>query len=289
MLQPIATDTATPADLRQATALLQEGFPERPALFWSQTVDRLHGQAGQALDSAPWGQFLVHQGQPVGILLTLGSWRRPTGLPAHRVVNLSSWYVQPLHRWQAGRMLGRLLAEPDTTFTDLTPTPAVQRMLPRLGMQPVNCGTLIHPLPRHLLRRPASPAASVQALPPSHCGQAHGLPPGLLQAHTRLGCLALHLHDDEGTQLLVLRPIRLRGVPGALLVYAESQRRWRAQLGLLARHLLRQGLVFLESDQRPGDCTRGAIVRPRSVWWSKGRCFADRTDLLGSELCLLPH
>lgn len=285
MLQPIATA----ADLRHATALLQEGFPERAPTFWVHTVARLQAQAGQALDQQPWGQFLLHQGQPVGILLTLGSWRHPAAQPAYRVVNLSSWYVQMPHRWQAARMLGRLLADPDTTYTDLTPSPSVQRMLPHVGMVPVNSGVLLHLLPQHLLRCPGRPDASLRPLPAGHCSSAHGLPPQLLQAHLALGCLALLLQDDEGTQLLVLRPIRLRGLPAALVVFAESQRRWRAQLGLLARHLLRRGLLCLVSDQRPGDCTRGAVVRPRSVWFAKGRCFADRTDLLGSELCLLPH
>lgn len=284
MLQPIATT----ADLRHATALLQEGFPERTPAFWAHTVDRLQAQAGQALDQQPWGQFLLHQGQPVGILLTLGSWRHPPGQAAYRVVNLSSWYVQGPHRWQAARMLGRLLADANTTYTDLTPTPSVQRMLPHLGMAAVNHGVLVHLLPQHLLRCPSRPAASLRPWPAGHCSAAHGLPPPLLQAHLQLGCRALLLQDDEGTQLLVLRPIRLRGLPGALLVFAESQRRWRAQLGLLARHLLRHGLLFLVSDHRPGDCTRGALVRPRSVWFAKGRGFADRTDLLGSELCLLP-
>lgn len=288
MLQPITT----PADLRHAAALLREGFPERSASFWDLTLARMQAlrQAAAGLPQiAPLGQFLVHQGRPVGVLLTLGSLRQPANGASHPMVNLSSWYIQAPHRWQAGRMLGRVLADANTTFTDLTPTPNVQRMLPRLGMHPVNQGLQVHPLLCQALRPSGAPAAWLERLPPEACGQAHGLPPGLLQAHAQLGCLALRLHDDEGSQLLVLRRTRLRGLPAARLVFAESHRRWRPHLGQLARHLLRQGLVFLVSDHRPGDDARGAWVRPRGVWFAKGRCFADRTDALGSELCLMPH
>ena len=202
------------------------------------------------------------------------------------MVNLSSWYIRAPERWRATMMLRRLLANPQAVYTDLTPTANVRRMLPLVGLNPVNDGVLIDLLPQHALR--PSRGGRLQPLPPGSTLGGHPPPAELLESHRALGCLPLVLHDQQGSQLLVVQRTRVRGLPAAKLVYADSNRRWRDQLGLLARHLLRLGIVCLVSDRRPGMRTAGAIFRPRDIWYSRGDPFEDRTDLLGSELCLLP-
>ena len=108
-----------------AAALLAEGFPERSRAFWSHGLGRLARHAGNASCGVPLGALWLSDGEPVGVALTPASPRtRPDGSP-RPVVNLSSWYVRPPHRWRAPLMLRALLRDPRATYVDLTPSPPV--------------------------------------------------------------------------------------------------------------------------------------------------------------------
>jgi hypothetical protein len=177
------------------------------------------------------------------------------------------------------------------TVAQVLATSQVMQVLDQLdqelvGLAPVNDGVLIDLLPQHALR--PCRGARLQPLPPGASLDGHPPPAELLESHRALGCLPMVLHDAQGSQLLVVQRTRVRGLPAAKLVYADSNQRWRQQLGLLARHLLAQGMLCLVSDRRPGMQASGAIFRPRDIWFCRGDGFEDRTDLLGSELCLLP-
>lgn len=280
MLEPVTT-----ADLPLATQLLTEGFPERSSTFWELSLARLRQHGGNAAAGVPWGQILLERGQPVGIALTPASVRHRNGHP-QLLINLSSWYVRPSHRWRALLMLRRLVANRQATYTDFTPTPTVQRILPLVGLKAINRGLLIDCLPLHAWR--GATGGEVQPLPPGADLAGFAPPAELIESHRALGCQPLLLHDAQGSQLLVLQRSTVRGLPAARVVYADSNQRWRRQLGPLARHLLRQGTVCLVSDSRGGPRPAGALFRPRDIWFSRGDDFEDRTDLLGSELCLLP-
>lgn len=280
MLQPVTT-----SDLPLAIQLLTEGFPERSTAFWETSLSRLRCHGGNAMANVPWGQFLLERGQPVGIALTPASVRQRDG-QSQLLINLSSWYVRPSHRWRALLMLRRLVSNKKATYTDLTPTPTVQRLLPLVGLKAVNRGLLIDFLALHAWR--GAPGAELE---PLHAGadvSGFAPPAELIESHRALGCQPLLLHDAQGSQLLVLQRTSVRGLPAARVVYADSNQRWRRQLGLLSRHLLGQGIWCLVSDSRADRRPPGALFRPRDIWFSRGDDFEDRTDLLGSELCLLP-
>jgi hypothetical protein len=283
MLHPLAN-----SDLAIAARLLQEGFPQRPRHFWREGLDRLRQHPGNAMAAQPLGFLLLAGAEPVGVALTPASVRHPAEGNRVRWVNLSSWYIRPAHRWRAGQMLRGLFSDPATVYTDLTPTADVRRLLPLFGLQGMNHGAVVDLLPCHAAR--AAMGARVRALPVGAEWPDAGLPEGLLDAHRELDCLPFIVSGPQGQHLVVVRRKRLRGLPAARVVFAQSNAALRRHLGAVARHLLGRGVVCLESDWRAEPLsTPGAWVRKRDLWFARGDRFDDRTDLLSSELCLFDH
>lgn len=279
MLRPVTAE-----DFGTAARLLAEGFPERGETFWASALDRLGAFGGNAEAGVPFGQFLIAAGAPAGILLTPAGLRPAPGGGTRRLVNLSSWYVRAEQRWRAPMMLKAMTSDPDTVYVDLTPTPQVRRMIEVLGMVPVNRGVIVRP-------------TAVAALAPARGAQARVLPPGaappagapggdLLDRHRALGCLPVVLSDETGEGLAVFRRSRVRGLPAAEIVYADSHRRIARALGPLSRLLLGRGFAILLTECRSEAEAASRLFRPRNVWFAKGDAFEDRTDHLGTEVCL---
>lgn len=276
------------SDARTATALLREGFPQRSPRFWAEALARLARHPGNRLADQPLGYLLWDASEPVGVALTVGCVRVGQDGGRVRRVNVSSWYIRATHRWRAGLMLRRLFADPHTVYTDLTPTPEVRRILPAFGLQAMNRGVQIDLLPSHLGR--AWRTRRAQVLPEGRDWLACGLSAEVLDAHRALGCLPLLLPHAQGDDLVVVRPKRLRGVPAARVVFAQSNARLAEGLAALAPPLLARGMLCLESDCRaPQDRASRGWFRPRDVWFARGDAFEDRTDHLSSEICLFDH
>lgn len=267
-----------------ALALLCEGFPERSPAFWEAGLQRLQKHGGNHEAGYPFGFLLMEGEKAVGIALTPASLRHQGDGNRQTVVNMSSWYVQPAHRWRAGIMLKTIFADKSVVFTDLTPTEDVQKMLPVFGFRAVNKGILFHALPFALF---GSWSARVSLLQETVALPSSSLSSGTVQAHRHLGCRMLRMEGSAGPQLVIYRPIRHRGVPGAHLIYAESDAALAAGFGALARHLLAQGLLFLITDCRDEAASRAWNFRPRGIWFARPDIFEDRTDFVGSELCIL--
>jgi hypothetical protein len=296
-------------DFDTAVALLCEGFPTRNAAFWQAALARLKRYGGNAQADYPIGFFMLDAGQPVGLALTPASLRLHADGSQHCVVNISSWYVREPFRWRAGFMLRGLMADPQHTYTDLTATPELQKVLPKVGMRPLNGGIALHLLP--LLALSASTGATVQALQPGSawpdpaCEPVSrlGPPREMIEIHRELGCLPLLLRapalGTTGTSaphrleqaLVILRHIRVRNVPAVQLVYAEDRAWVLRHLGALARWLLPRGRMLLACEAAGPRSTATALFRPREVWFVKGQDpdLDRRTDVFGSELCLIHH
>lgn len=292
-------------DFDTAVALLCEGFPTRSAAFWQAGLARLKRYGGNVQAEYPFGFFMVDAGQPVGLALTPASLRLQADGKHRCVVNISSWYVREPFRWRAGFMLRGLMANPDHTYTDLTATPELQAILPKVGMRPINPGIALHLLPLLALRR--STGATVEELQPSSawpdpaCEPVFrlGPPRHLIEAHRELGCLPLLLRapllGDTDAQvagrlqqaLVILRHTRVRGLPAVQLTYAED-RPWVLQhRGALARWLLARGRTLLLCEANQARSSATALFRPREVWFVKGEHLDQRTDVFASELCLI--
>jgi hypothetical protein len=272
-------------DFSEAAALLHEGFPHRPQAFWAAVLNRLLDWGGNAQAEHPLGFLMTHDQRAVGIALTPASLRRRADGSQQRIVNLSSWYVRPEFRWRAGLMLRGILSDEHTIYTDLTPTPEVQRLLPMLGLQPMNRGVAIHLLP--LLGLHPARGASLRELAPGERWPHAGPSTELLEAHRSFGCLPLVLCTPGREHLVVVQRSRLRGLPAARLVYADSQQLLLRHAGVLARHLVARGLLLWVRSTRVAAHSATSVFRPRELWFARGGCFDDRTDVLGSELCLI--
>ena len=273
------------SDFPEAAALLHEGFPERPLAFWAAALQRLQRYGGNADAAHPLGYFMLDGGRPVGIALTPASMRLRVDGSSVRMVNISSWYVRPAFRWRAALMLRGILADPHSIYTDLTPTPEVQRLLPLVGMHPMNRGVAIHLLP--LLALQPARGARVRDLAEHEPWPHPGPPTAMLHAHRDLGCLPLVLEAGGQQHLVVVRRTTLRGLPAAQLVYARSQALLLRHAGALARHLLARGMLLWLRSTREAAHTASSVFRPRELWFARGDNFDDHTDIFGSELCII--
>lgn len=274
------------SDFPRAAALLHEGFPQRSADFWLAALQRMQHFGGNAEAGVPLGWLMTQGDAAVGVVLTPASLRRWPEGKVEKLVNFSSWYVQPAHRWRAYLWLRSLLADKTAVYTDLTPTAEVQAMLPKLGFAPVNRGVALLPVP--LLALLPAGAARVHVLDdatpwPADCG----LTREQVDAHRALGCLALVLECEGSRQLIVCRRTRWRGLAVAQLVYAESLSQLLRHRVALARCLRGQGQELFVHDAREPRSTALSWFRPRDVWFCRGADMRDRSDAFASELCIV--
>lgn len=273
------------SDFPRAAALLHEGFPQRSPDFWMAALRRMQHFGGNAEAGVPLGWLMMQGDQPVGVVLTPASLRRWPDGAVEKLVNFSSWYVQPAYRWRAYLWLRSLLADKSAVYTDLTPTAEVQAMLPKLGFAAVNQGVALLPVP--LLALLPAGAARVRVLSDDEPVPVCGLSREQVDAHRSLGCLALVLECAGTQQLVVCRRTRWRGLPVAQLVYAESLSQLLRHRAALARCLLGQGQLVFVHDARAARSTALSWFRPRDVWFCRGADMRDRSDAFASELCIV--
>jgi hypothetical protein len=267
-----------------AIDLLVEGFPERSRAFWECALANLQRYGGNADAGAPLGFLFFEKQSPAGVILTPAYLRRRADGSPLKIVNLSSWYVRPEQRWRAGLMLKSIIADQSVVYTDLTPTERVRQILSALDFAPINAGVELAFLPALALTggwtgatRPADPETWTFPLGPDWAA---------VEAHRALGCVPLCVDGPSGTCRIVYRRARYRNAPAASLVCVESHAKLRPGMGALARHLLARGIVLLLLPAQSARVGLGSVFRPRDIWFAKGDAFADRTDVLGSELTL---
>ena len=275
-------------DFSLAAALLQEGFPQQGVSFWLGALQRLRRYGDNAAANVPLGWFMLHEDEPIGLVLTPATLRRWPDGRRETIVNFSSWYVRPAFRWRAFLMLRKLVADDSMIYTDLTPTAEVQAMLLKLGFSAVNPGVSMLPTaPWAWLPAGGKRAARVRVLGPEEAWPACGLSRPQVDAHRELGCLPLLLEAAGGTQLIICRRTRWRGFAVAQLVYAESLSQLLQHRTALARCLRREGLSWFVHDARSARSSWLSWFRRRDVWFCRGADWTDRCDAFASELCIV--
>jgi hypothetical protein len=280
-------------------ALLCKGF-DRPREFWTAGIERIRKLGGNAATGVPLGYLELEKDRAVGVILTPACVRNDPQGTSGVIVNLSSWYVAPEHRWRASIMLQSVLRKHAATYTDLTPTIEVRKMLPAFGFKPINRGLVITPLPAAAAGTAAG--ARVREIDER---SAAGLPDSvgaLLMRHKEIGCLPLLLEAKGGQQtVLMIRPARRHGMPVARLIYCDSNAALRGGLPAVARFLLSRGMLVMIGDDigANGGDDAGQRLRFGQFRYASGLKFArlgegatldpDRIDHTDSELCCLAH
>jgi hypothetical protein len=182
-------------------------------------------------------------------------------------------------------MLRSLIRDPDTIYTDLTPTESVQKILAALGFKAINAGESIVALPRAAVGHGRGARAVMLDAVPEHGIPAHTR--RLLSQHMAYGCLALALEVDGRWHPLLFKSCERRRIPGVRLVSCESHALLKRWIAPVARHLLSRGKLFLIRDLEPGEEAGFGFARPGfALKYAKGGAFRDRTDFIGTELCL---
>jgi hypothetical protein len=280
MLRPIsfeALDTTLP--------ILSRGFPGMRAGGWAQAIARLR-RFGASEPTRCTGYLLQAKGKDVGVILAIPSTHFDGGDAPRPVVNLSSWYVDPEHRWRAPRMLQSVTACHTTLYTDLSPTPSVRDMIGRFGFHGWTEGTLIVALPLFALRSAG----------PAHVVPLHDLPSDafdgptrrMLEAHAALDCVACGLWDGEALQPLIFSRKTYRGIRAARLIFAGDRPGLFAHLPAISRFLMRQKILLLAVNADRSERIAGSIfTRTRGPTFYKGPAAPAPGDFAFSEFVFL--
>lgn len=262
--------------LGEACELLAKGFPGRSKAYWEDALQRIDDLGENRALGLPVGQIMRMDGRAHGVALTIAS-RRPSDTGLRVNLNFAAWYVEPDQRWRAPLMLRALTRTPCDVLTDLTPSQAVQALLPTFGFKPLTRGFVLDLAAIH------KGGGQIVDL------DAASTPLGeLLCAHERFGAKAVMLHTRDGAQLpLLYRVVKFRGVRTAHILYCGANHVLHDHMGALSKHLWRQaiGLVKLEApvDRNP---PRGWLRTGREIRFARGQVSPDITDYLGSELSL---
>jgi hypothetical protein len=240
--------------------------------IWPQTPDRI-------------GLGLFADDRLVGFLGTIFA-ARQIGKVRTTVCNMHSMYVDPRHASTAAYLLLRMLDDPETTLTALTPSARVTRILRSAGFRPLETGYRLYAplmnLPT-LLRRPARIVRATGAEPWLDPSDAV-----LLRDHAALGCNGYAIRTEAGYALVITRrsPIRqLRWIHVSDVLYVRNAAllaRWFEQAKLAILRGDRSQVLRLD-DRFMGGWTGFGIWRPRHSLFHSRSLDATQIDNLYSE------
>jgi hypothetical protein len=279
MLRPIESHADS-----GALDVLARGLTRRSRQFWQDSLERLADFGGNRAAGVPLGWLLMAGSAPVGVLLSPASLRTDADGRSIRMINLSSWYIDPDHRWRGPMMLRSAVRQFEAIYTDLTPTPQVQEVLALLGFHRLNAGEVVVALPQAAIG-PAR-GSRVLDLEQAPTGAITAQTRELLSRHRDYGCVALALGTAQRWEPLLFKRTTMRGIPAARLVYCENEAALRRHLAPVARNLLRQGRLLLVLDWTADERPMGLARAGHALKFIKGPLDHQKTDYAGSELAL---
>ncbi len=279
---PLRCRAITVADLAAVSALLTEGFPDRPQAYWDAALDVLRTR--DTPEEYPrFGVMLETGGACVGVLLQIFSRVVEGGLSLVRC-NVSSWYVAPAFRGYATLLVARGLRHKEVTYLNVSPAEHTWPILEAQGYSRYSDGQFAC-LPALSLR---SAGARVRRYV---IGERGFEPPlgGLLDAHTRMGLLVLVCEHAGERAVFAFLPREVRGVGRrvAQLAYCADSSSFTRFAGPLGRWLLAQGLPVVILDARgPVRGLVGRFFKDRAPKYFRGAHAPRLNDLAYTEAVL---
>jgi hypothetical protein len=191
-------------NLGAALDLLAAGFRARPRSYWEHAAERISAFGGNAALNLPIGLLMRDGDRATGVAFTIAS-QRPHGEQSLSYVNFAAWYVEEDQRWRAPLMLRALTRLKCDVITDLTPSKAVQPLLPVFGFKAITTGYALNVTAFH------GGDGVVEAL---DAGPGVDFPlKEVLLAHGAFGAIPAVLRASDGAATpLLFKPGRFRGL-----------------------------------------------------------------------------
>ena len=127
-------------DVELIIDLLARGFP-KPRRYWEVGLARLRVRSLPA-GTPRYGYMLEANGRPVGTILVISSLRRSGGRQV-LFSNISSWYVEPAFRSHATPLLGRALANKQTTYLNVSASTHIRPIIEAFGFKRYSEGQVL--------------------------------------------------------------------------------------------------------------------------------------------------
>ncbi|MFV0458014.1 MAG: hypothetical protein ACK5MT_04465 [Actinomycetales bacterium] len=278
------------------TPIVEADLPDVGAFLHDNLDRRLSSAQWSAAIAAPWpspvdhhGFQLTHQGRLVGVNLAFYSRRRLGGREV-TVCNLGGLAVLPEYRGHSFRLIRALLKQPDTTFTDLSPSGAVIETNLRLGFTHLDVTTFLCPT------RPVPRVRGIDVIwdegDISH--EISTANRGTFNDHRQVAAARQLLLVAGNDQCHVLfRPDRRKGRRlFASVLYASDPELFHAGLAAVSTGILvRHRLPFMLIEPRvTGAAPRFGwrVSTPRPRMFRSDQLGADDIDYLYSELVCVP-
>lgn len=280
--RPVELGPINSTDVGRVADFLSAHLNNRvPASAWADAMNR------RWVDDAPNHGFLLRRGDDVvGAYLAFYSQRRIDGA-VERICNLGAWCVLDQYRSHGLRLIRAMLAQPDYTFTDLSPSGNVVPLNRRLRFELLDTTTAAVPnLPWPHTQRGIIVTSDRTVIERTLAG--HDRQIFLDHANAAAARHVLVRHGDQ-TCYIMLRRDRRKHLPlfGSLLYVSNPEVFVRAARPV-SRHLLlrHRVLVTLAELRIVGSRPPGSILvpRPRPKMFRSDRVGPDQVDYLYSEL-----
>lgn len=279
----LAPITASDAD-RVAAFLREQMDPPWSHEQWLQAISPTWSHPGPNR-----GFQLLEEERVVGAYIAYYS-ERELGGESALICNLGTWAVHPDYRGEAFRLLLQLLRQDGFSYTDLTPNPTVQKIIARLGFEPL--GTEATAVPN--LPWPSLPGRGRVSTDPARIErELSGEELRLYRDHADAPAVRhLLLQREDERCYVALREDVWRRLPICTLLYVGNPALLAAMSGPFARHLLlRHGAVahVVDGSIAPSYRPRLALRKARA-WrtYRSERLRPEQVDYLYSELACLP-
>ncbi len=279
---PLRCRSIAVADLPTVSALLAEGFPDRPRAYWDAALDVL--RLRETPEEYPrFGVLLETGGVCVGVLLQIFSRVAEAGLSTVRC-NVSSWYVAPAFRGYATLLVARALRHKGVTYLNVSPAQHTWPILEAQGYSRYSEGQFAC-LPWLSLR---GAGARVRRYV---IGERGFEPPlgSLLDAHTRMGLLVLVCSRGRDRAVFAFLPREVKGAGRrvAQLAYCADTSSFTCFAGPLGRWLATRGLPLVILDAQGSVIGLvGRFFRDRAPKYFRGAHAPRLNDLAYTEAVL---
>ncbi len=268
-------------DIDGVVTLLTRGFPERKADYWRKGLARQR-ECVLPPGVPRYGYMIASEGRPVGVILLLSC-----VIGGQVRVNLSSWYVDPAYRMHASMLVSFALKRQDVTYVNISPARHTWPTIEAQGFRRYTSGQFIG-VPS--LRRSRG-RAIVHRLDPARIDDPllTALPErDIVLDHLRMGWLCLVVEAEGELYPFVFVPFRIRSgkvrLPARQLVFCRDIGDYLRFAGLIGRHLLRNGAIFVVHDANaPEPGLPGYFRNPMAPKYCRGPHEPRRGDLAYTE------